>query len=139
MRLIMVSMIIAIGLAIHFTTAYADGCSEQYSAMTKAAKTEYWKIENNYHEMLPEAENYISEIKDCIGSLANWTASIGFKLPSTSEILNNLCGEIKSHLDIPTFNFEYADSIGVGVEQTRYEVDEEDAAAIFTEIWNDIW
>jgi hypothetical protein len=137
MRLL--GLLTVIILTVLATNAYAEGCKEQISALSKAALQEFDKAEKNYQDMMPEPKTYMSEVKKCIGSLANWTASIGFKMPSTDQLLRNLCAEAISHFNIPNFDFNFKETIGEGSTWTRYEVPKEEAEAVFHEIWNDVW
>jgi hypothetical protein len=117
----------------------AENCIDQTAALRQAALEEFEKAKRNHREMLPDTEGYMSEVKRCIGSLSDWTASIGFKMPSVDQILRNMCEEVRSQVDIPKFEFKIDETIGVGNTRTRYEVSDEDAELVFREIWETVW
>ncbi|MGD9369702.1 MAG: hypothetical protein PVH87_28580 [Desulfobacteraceae bacterium] len=119
--------------------AKAEGCRDQTATLRQSAIEEFDKAKQNYKDLMPEPGDYMSQVKKCIGSLGNWTASIGFKMPSMDQILRSLCDEVRSQIDIPRFDFKVNETIGVGNTRTRYEVSDEDAEVLFREIWPQIW
>ncbi len=115
------------------------GCNDQTSAMTNAAAKEWNKVKSNFDDLMPIPGSYMDKVKKCIGSIGNWTGTIGFKLPSMDDLLRMLCDEIKSQIDIPNFDFRVNETFGTG-SQTFYKVGhKQQAETVFNEVWHQIW
>lgn len=88
---------------------------------------------------MPDPGDSISLAKRCIGSIGNWTSTIGFKLPSMDDILRMLSDEIRSQIKIPEYGFEVIEAFD-SASQTFCKVGhKEQAEALFNEIWPQIW
>jgi hypothetical protein len=127
-------------MAIGIVQARADGgCTDQSATMTKAAAKQWERVNSNYDELMPDPSGYMDLVKTCIGSIGNWTSTIGFKLPSIDNLLEMFCEEMRSQIKIPEYGFEVIEAFGDGTS-TFYKVGhQEQAEAIFNEIWPQIW
>lgn len=133
---ILIGWIIALSVA---AQAQAEGCKDQTDTLKQSALEEFEKAKKDYADMMPDPGGYMAEVKRCVGNLSDWTASIGFKMPSVDQILSNMCQQIRSQVEIPQFDFNVEKTIGQGNKRARYEVSDEDAELVFREIWDDVW
>lgn len=131
-----IGCIMAVSIA---AQAKAEGCKDQTDTLKQSALEEFEKAKKSYADMMPDPGGYMAEVKKCVGNLSNWTASIGFRMPSVDQILSKMCKEIRSQVDIPQFDFNIEETLGQGNKRARYEVSDEEAEVVFREIWDDVW